>query len=104
MCQLVSFLVAYTIWPANILNFPRKNFRNILPRNHFSRMKQKFMTEFAFPFDISLAFSLYFYQTNMAVVELSIHNDAVLVLLQLSCTTFNALVQHCFYASCCKRS
>lgn len=46
-------------------------------------MKQKFTTEFAFPFDISLAFSLYFNKTNMAVVELSIHIDAVLVSLQL---------------------
>ena len=46
-------------------------------------MKQKFTTEFAFPFDISPAFSLYFYQTNMAVLELSIHINAVLVSLQL---------------------
>ena len=46
-------------------------------------MKQKFTTEFAFAFDISPAFSLYFYQTNMAELELSIHINAVLVSLQL---------------------
>ena len=67
-------------------------------------MKQKFTTEFAFPFDISLAFSLYFNKTNMAVVELSIHIDAVLVSLQLQLYHVYALIQHCFYASCCKRS